>query len=51
MVRKTVAVFISVFLSRRPVSTQAWAMMVVVLLSFAFHVRIRPYDDQNSSVR
>jgi len=51
MIRKTVAVVISVFLSRRPVSTQAWAMMVIVLLSFAFHVRIRPYDDQNSSVR
>ena len=51
MMRKAIAVVISVFLSKHSIEVQAMAMLLMVLISFILHIRLRPYDDQNSSVR
>ena len=49
MLRKTTAVLISVFLSRTT-ELQAFAMLSMVLFSFAMHLQLQPYDDQNPKV-
>ena len=46
-VRKTLAVFLGVFLAEKNVQIQARAMLGMVLVSFLLHCRLLPYDDQN----
>ena len=51
--RKTVALFLSVFLASGSVQRQALAMLGMGVISFLLHCRLLPYDgklDRRSSV-